>query len=200
MQLQQHLDCCHIKKTSCQKRECPTTLGEHGCLHLVVHTSFLFTRCTVSPSKSSKKARCTMDIRMRFLLTILASQDPRTGCLRSHGRAGTTTLTLTVVKVQWQLPRQQTSVLLKRQRRQSHILPTTTIFGSVQGTWRDCLRIPWRRQLEPIPHWTADGPCSKMLAGKPANAATPDSRPADSARAYWTSTKRHCLVCVAVQS
>ena len=86
---------------------CPTTLGEHGCLHLVVHTSFLFTRCTVSPSKSSKKARCTTDIRMRFLLTILASQDPRPGCLRSHGRAGTTTLTLTVVKVQWHLPRLQ---------------------------------------------------------------------------------------------
>ena len=94
----------------------------------------------------------------------------------------------------------ETYVLLKRQRRQSHILPTTTIFGSVQGTWRDCLRIPWRRQLEPIPHWVADGPCSKMLADKHANAPRPDSRPSNSARAYWTSTRRHCLVCVAVQS
>ena len=86
----------------------------------------------------------------------------------------------------------ETSVLLKRQRRQSHILPTTTIFGNVQGTWRDCLRIPWRRQLEPIPHWVADGPCSKMLADKHANASTPESRPSDSARAYWTITRRHC--------
>ena len=89
----------------------------------------------------------------------------------------------------------EASVLLKRQRRQSHIPPTTTIFGSVQGTWRDCLRIPWRKQLEPIPHWVADGPCSKMLADKHANAPTPDSRPADSARAYSTSTKA-TLPCV----
>ena len=114
MQLQQHLDCCHIKRLYVKRENwfhvqtnCPTTLGEDGCLHLVVHTSFLFTRCTVSPSKSSKKARCTTDIRMRFLLTILACQDPRPGSLRSHGKARTTTLTLTVVHVHWHLPRLQ---------------------------------------------------------------------------------------------
>ena len=103
MQLQQKLDCCHIKRLHVKRENwfhvhtnCPTTLGEDGCLHLVVHTSFLLTRCTVSPPKSSKKTRCTTYIPMRFLLTILASQDPRPGCLRSHGRAGTTTLTRTV--------------------------------------------------------------------------------------------------------
>ena len=129
-----------------------------------------------------------------FLLTILASQDPRPGCLRSHGRCGTTTLTRTVVDVHWQLPGPQNtskrrqvlqlqctkdekwhdcvwlSLFLTKKKRNPHVpLPTQLSNSSSQlarplyfpdssaeGTWRDCLRFPWRRQLEPIPHWVSD--------------------------------------------
>ena len=84
----------------------------------------------MSSCKSSKKESCTTDIPMRFLLNILASQNPRLGCLRSHGRCGTTTLTRTVVDVHWQLPSPQNT----SKRRQVLQLQCTK-----DDLWHDCV-------------------------------------------------------------
>ena len=105
MQLQQHLDCCHLEDFMSKERIGSTftrivqPLLEKTVACILLSTRVFFSLGAPCHHPKARKKRCTTDIRMRFLLTILASQDPRPGCLHSHGRAGTTTLRLTVVQV-----------------------------------------------------------------------------------------------------